>query len=232
MKLSAEGVTLVKSRESCRLAAYLCPGGAWTIGYGHAGPEVHEGLRISAAEAKSLLTADLVIFDVAVSRLCPNASAEQHAAMVSLCFNIGIAAFARSSVARLHNAGRHAQAAQAFALWNKAAGRVLPGLVTRRAAEAALYLSGESIDGDDSSIATGEHALGASRTLAGTAIGGTAAAAMSAGEVIGVLKEWREDLSGLIPYFGEIRWLLLVMTLAGLAIATFARWWDRREGRS
>lgn len=232
MKLNAEGVALIKTSESCRLTAYACPGGAWTIGYGHTGSEVHEGLRISAAEAESLLAADLVIFDAAVARLCPSATAEQHAAMVSLCFNIGATAFARSSVVRLHNANRAAEAAQAFALWNKSGGRVLPGLVARRAAEAALFLSGGSIDEGDSSLATGEHPLGSSRTLAGTAIGGTAAAVMSVGEVIGALKEWREDLSGLLPYFGEIRWLLLAMTLGGLMIATLARWWDRRAGRN
>ena len=231
MKLNAEGVALIKSRESCRLTAYKCPGGAWTVGYGHTGPEVHEGLHISSAEAESLLAADLLIFDAAVVRLCPSATPMQHAALVSLCFNIGTAAFARSSVVRLHNAGHPAQAAQAFALWNKSKGVVLPGLVGRRAAEAALYLSEEPFKTSEAG-ATGEAALTSSRTLAGTAIGGTAAVAMTISEAINALKEWRDELADLLPYFGEIRWLLLAMTLAGLMIASYARWRDRREGRS
>jgi lysozyme len=60
-------------------------------------------------------------------------------AMVSLAFNVGIGAFLRSSVLRLHLAGDHRRAAEAFGLWNKAGGKILPGLVRRRTAEANLY---------------------------------------------------------------------------------------------
>jgi lysozyme len=60
--------------------------------------------------------------------------------MVSLAYNIGMAAFGRSSVLHRHNAGAHDKAADAFLLWNKAGGKVLPGLVRRRNAERALYL--------------------------------------------------------------------------------------------
>jgi lysozyme len=63
----------------------------------------------------------------------------QFSAMVSLAYNIGVGAFARSTVARKHNEGDHQAAAEAFALWNKAGGRVLAGLVRRRKEEADLY---------------------------------------------------------------------------------------------
>src|SRR5438132_3438694 len=165
MKLIADGIDLIKSRESCRLAAYRGPAGVWTIGYGHTGEEVHEGLSISQPDADALLAADLCIFDAGVSKTCPAGSDCQHAAMVSLAYNIGLSAFQKSSVARLHNYGRYAEAAQAFALWNKAGGKVQAGLVSRRAAEAALYLR----DQPPESLPTGEgeKPLAASRTLNG-----------------------------------------------------------------
>lgn len=61
--------------------------------------------------------------------------------LVSLAYNIGLSALARSTVLRLHRAGDYAGAAKAFAMWNKAGGRVLAGLTRRRAAEAELYRS-------------------------------------------------------------------------------------------
>ncbi len=62
-------------------------------------------------------------------------------AMVSLAYNIGLGAFGKSSVLKNHLARRYANAAASFNLWNKGGGKVLPGLVRRRAAEAVLYLS-------------------------------------------------------------------------------------------
>jgi len=123
------------------LKAYQCPAGIWTVGYGHTGPEVHEALIITGSEADALLHADLKAFDAGVAKACPEATNGQHAAMVSLAFNIGLGNFTRSSVARLHNSRKYSEAAQAFALWNKTKGIVLAGLVARRASEAALYLS-------------------------------------------------------------------------------------------
>ena len=70
------------------------------------------------------------------------ASQEQFDAMVCLTYNIGPAAFARSTVLRKHNAGDFPAAAKAFLMWNKAGGKVLRGLTRRREAEAALYRSG------------------------------------------------------------------------------------------
>jgi lysozyme len=67
--------------------------------------------------------------------------------MCSLAYNIGIGNFLGSSVLRFHRAGEHHEAAAAFNAWNKGGGRVLPGLVRRRAAEAALYLTPDAAAG-------------------------------------------------------------------------------------
>lgn len=138
MKIGQRGLALIKQYEGCRLKAYKCPAGVWTIGYGSTGPHVGAGKVITQAEAEALLRQDLVRFERAVAQ-ADSATQNQFDAMVSLAFNIGIGAFQKSSVLRKHNAGDHAGAKASFALWNKAGGRVLSGLVTRRAAEADLY---------------------------------------------------------------------------------------------
>ena len=78
-----------------------------------------------------------------MTRACGSAptNANQFGAMCSLAYNIGLGHFLGSSVLRFHRVGEHHQAAAAFADWDKGGGRSLPGLVRRRAAEAALYLT-------------------------------------------------------------------------------------------
>lgn len=142
--INAEGVDLIQDFEGCELEAYRCPAGVWTIGYGHT-EGVKKGMRITKTEADNLLAQDLEGFVAGVRRLCsakPNPN--QLAAMTSFAFNVGLGAFQKSTVLKQHNAGNTEAAAKAFAMWNKATvnGKkvTLPGLVSRRAREAALYL--------------------------------------------------------------------------------------------
>jgi lysozyme len=145
MRTSQKGVDLIKSFEGCELRAYVCPAGVLTIGYGHTGPDVRSGQRISEEQAEQLLRDDLGRFEDGVAKHAGKASQGQFDAMVSLCFNIGIRAFAGSTVCKRHRTGDHARAADAFLMWNKGRVRgrltVLPGLTRRRAAERRLYLS-------------------------------------------------------------------------------------------
>jgi lysozyme len=96
-------------------------------------------MAITEAEAEKLLRDDLARFENGVSKLAPQASDNQFAAMVSLAFNVGLANFGGSTLLKKHNAGDCAGAADEFKRWNRAGGKVLPGLVTRRAKEALLY---------------------------------------------------------------------------------------------
>lgn len=141
-QIGPSGLTIVKRFEGLELKAYKCPAGVWTIGYGSTGPHVTPGKVITEATADALLQADLDRFEEGVAQLAPGATQGQFDAMVSLAFNIGLAAFRKSTVLRRHLAGDHAGAAAAFALWDKAGGRVLAGLQRRRAEEARLYRSG------------------------------------------------------------------------------------------
>ncbi len=141
MRLSANGLALIKAHEGLRTRAYRCPAGVWTIGYGSTGPQVKDGMAVSPEQAEAILRADLVRFEAAVRRHALPASQNQYDALVSLAFNIGVAAFARSSLVRRHVAGDFAGAAAEFGRWTKSEGRELRGLVRRRAAERELYLS-------------------------------------------------------------------------------------------
>ena len=144
--MNKAGLDLIKSFEGLRLKAYRCPAGVPTIGYGATGPDVRIGMIWTESQAHARLVADVARFEQAVAKaLTVPANENQFAAMVSLAFNIGTGGFARSSVLRRHNARVFAGAADAFLLWNKGGGRVLPGLVRRRKAERDLYLTAEAM---------------------------------------------------------------------------------------
>lgn len=147
MRVSRACVDLIQDMEGCELTAYLdrlADPPVWTIGYGHTGPDVYEGRTITKDEAGEILLSRLRDeFAPGVERAIAGAATTQPQfdAMVSLAYNIGVGAFERSSVARHHRNGAHLAAADAFRLWNKAGGKVWNGLVRRREAERALYLS-------------------------------------------------------------------------------------------
>lgn len=149
MKVSPDGLSLIKRWEGCRLKAYPDPatgGDPWTIGYGLTSAagiiKVTPGLRITQAQADEYLIKSLTKYEDAVVKAltkCPTAN--QFAAMVSLCFNIGPGNFAKSSVVRKFNDGNIEGAATSFLLWNKAAGKVMTGLTRRREAEKKMFLT-------------------------------------------------------------------------------------------
>lgn len=116
-------------------------GAPWTQGSGFTKGITPDSPMMTEAESEARLDAEIAHFTNGVeSALTRPANENQLAAMTSLAFNIGLGAFQRSTVLRAHNRGDEEAAARAFALWNKAGGRVMRGLTRRRAAEAALYL--------------------------------------------------------------------------------------------
>ena len=139
------GLDLTVASEGMRLKAYPDPGtgGApWTIGVGHTGPDVYFGLAITEAEAYKLLYEDIQESVDAVKRLVKVAlTQDQFNALVDFVFNVGSGNFGKSTLLRLLNAGDFEGAAEQFLVWNKAGGRVLPGLVTRRENEKEMFLA-------------------------------------------------------------------------------------------
>lgn len=145
-QISADGLRVVKSFEGLELTAYQDSVGVWTIGYGHTAaagpPDVYAGLTISEAEAEAILKRDLGLFEKGVRDLVSvPVNRDQYSALVSFSFNLGLGALAESTLLRKLNSGDIQGAANEFPRWVKAGGRTLPGLVRRRNAERALFLS-------------------------------------------------------------------------------------------
>lgn len=137
---------LIIDSEGIRTAAYLCPAGIWTIGAGHTGRDVVPGLIWTIPEVWRQLLVDLRGFSEGVAVLCDRKlTANQHGALVSFAFNLGMNSLKTSALLKYHKAKRYKQAAAEFHRWNKAkdaSGKLGPltGLTIRRAAESALYL--------------------------------------------------------------------------------------------
>lgn len=138
---------LMHEFEGCELEAYPDPGSKdgkpWTIGWGSTGPGIGPGVVWTQEQADARFEQDLEAFGAKVAKLlgdCPT-TAHQMAAMVCLAYNIGVGegGFKTSTVLRKHKEGDYAGAQQAFGRWIKNDGKVMKGLVRRRAAEAKLY---------------------------------------------------------------------------------------------
>lgn len=147
LKTGPAGIDLIKQFEGLKLKAYPDPGTGgepWTIGIGTtvypSGQKVRRGDVITEAQAEEYLAHDLERFEAAVLRETGGKVRQsQFDALVSLCYNIGPTAFAKSTLLKKHKAGDSSGAKAEFAKWNRAGGREMAGLSRRRAAEAQLY---------------------------------------------------------------------------------------------
>jgi lysozyme len=139
MQLSSNGRKLIQEFEGFSLTAYPDAAG-YSIGYGHYGAA--KGQTITREEADKLFKNDVVKYEVSVSLTTPVATQDQFDAMTSLTYNIGTAGFAKSTVAVRHNMKDYTGAADAFLMWNKSQGEILPVLDVRRKKERNIYLNG------------------------------------------------------------------------------------------
>lgn len=136
-------VGLLKKFEGCSLKAYQDIVGVWTIGYGET-KGVKAGMVWTQAQADDTLRARAQEFMNGVYAACPRlkaATSNQIAACTSLAYNIGLTAFAGSSVCKAIARGDYATAADSILLWNKAGGKVVQGLVNRRTEERRVFMS-------------------------------------------------------------------------------------------
>jgi lysozyme len=168
MKLSKAGEDLMHKYEGFRSRPYLCPAHIWTIGYGHVLYQEQIRLPVMRVEGKEtpmirkemplkpednrvwtkteideLFRTDVGTFERGVLRLVPGVVGRQGAfdALVSISFNFGLGNLQRSTIRMRANRGDWEGAAESFRVWTKGGGKVLPGLVKRREAEIALFLS-------------------------------------------------------------------------------------------
>jgi len=142
------GMAVTESGEGLRLEAYQDQGGVWTIGYGHTGPDVAQGLVCDKPQADTWLANDMLYAATAVNRLVTvELTQSEFDALVDFAFNVGVGAFAKSTLLRLLNAGNYTGAALEFPKWDLCAGQVNRGLLNRRAAEQAEF-DGNNLDGE------------------------------------------------------------------------------------
>jgi lysozyme len=155
-QLTIDDLTLTRDSENCKLTAYPDPasprargtgtsGAPWTIGWGHTGPEVCEGLVWTQAQADAQLLKDMQRAEDNVRKYVTHEiTKDQFIALCDFAFNIGNQAFDTSTLLKYLNQYRLEEAIGEFAKWNRAGGEILNGLIKRRDGEKALFILGTS----------------------------------------------------------------------------------------
>lgn len=233
MRTSDAGVALIKEYEGCRLTAYKCPAGIWTIGYGHTSaagdPVVSSGMRITKDEADKILRQDLVQYENGVSKFVDvDLSQNQFDALVSFAYNVGVGAFQKSTLLRKLNKSDYASVPAELMKWTRAGGRELPGLVRRRRAEAKLWRglnNDQSIDYSESRLVPDKpkppKSITQSREANGALAAGAGGAIAVAQEVIPVIKEGGDLLNSLTP--------TVIICLSIILIAGAIWYWRKKR---
>ena len=245
MNISDNGLRLIYEFEGRhrklgdgRYIAYRCPAGVWTI---HAGVTegVEEGMIVTEAEGEAMFRKEIAKHEAAVMRLATvDLNQNQFDALVSFSYNCGTGALQKSTLLRKLNAGDTAGAARAFAAWNKGGGKVLPGLVRRRAAESALFLKPVAQDEPDMPQAVDLPSAKpqGSRTVATANVGqGFTLATLLAlilaklGEMLG----YAQQILPLVKSYGTEAVIgVLIILSAGFAIIKHFRTEDHVEGKN
>jgi len=235
--VSQNGINLVKKFEGLHkvtedgmVRAYRCPAGRWTIGWGHC-KGVKSGMRVSEEECGKFLDDDLNEAGAIVKRyVSVPLTQEQFDALVSFVFNLGGGNFQRSTLLKKLNQGLYDEVPEQIMRWNKARvdGDLKPlrGLTRRRSAEAALFSMNTPLASDGGDLMpqkpepTATKSLKKSKTLAGAGLAGGA----------GIATEIAGQLQPLIGYSESIKYIFLAASLAGVALVTYARMKDSKEG--
>ena len=137
--ISDKGIYAIKKFEGCELIAYQDAVGVWTIGYGHT-KGVSEGDIISSAQAEAFLLKELKEYDNYVHELVEVPLHQyQFDALVSWTYNLGPTNLKSSTMLKVLNEGKYNEVPDQMRRWNRAGGKVLEGLVKRRAYEARLF---------------------------------------------------------------------------------------------
>lgn len=140
--MTDQAKVIIRGFEGLRLKSYQDSVGVWTIGYGTTGSFVTPKMQISIEQAEKYLVDSLKILEQEIQTLVKVPLNEnQLAALESFCYNLGIGAFAGSTMLKLINKGEFENASLEFHKWIYAGKKILPGLVKRRAAEKDLFLT-------------------------------------------------------------------------------------------
>lgn len=236
MKMSPENRrNLLQKFEGCKLTAYKCPAGVWTIGYGHTSaagnPQVAGGLTITQVEAENILAKDLATFEQGVMKcVAVKLNQNQFDVLVDFAYNAGIGALQKSTLLKKVNAGDFDAVPAELMKWTKGGGKELPGLVRRRQAEIAVWskVDDHAVDEPDhraepdaQPAKTMMDSKQGNAALATTAIGG-----LSAAKEITAQAQDASDLMGTITGLLHNQNFLLMVALVGIGGAI---WYWRKQ---
>lgn len=129
---------LIRHFEGCRLMPYICPAGVWTCGWGSTGPDVFPGKPWTQEYADRRCDLDAIKFAKAAVALCPRLADDRLCAIADFAYNCGVGALKASTLRRRVNDEDWQDVPAQLMRWVRGGGKVLPGLVRRRQAEAAL----------------------------------------------------------------------------------------------
>ena len=235
--VSNSGINVVKKFEGLHkiqddgtIAAYRCPAGKWTIGYGHT-KGVKSGMRVTEEEAEQFLHEDLEDAGNVVRRYVKVPLTQtQYDALVSFIFNLGSENFRKSTLLKKLNVGKYEDVPAEIYRWNKARVdgelRVLPGLTRRRSAEAALFAIDAALPSDGGDLMPQKPVqealkpLTKSKTMAGASLAGAGT----------ILSETASQLEGLVSYSNVAQVLFLLVAVAGIGLVAYSRFKDHKEG--
>jgi len=232
MRMSSEGLALVKEFEGLRLKAYKCPAAVWTIGYGHTSaagsPEVSPGLEITKDEAEEILKRDMVQYEAGVEKLVKVELEQcQFDALVDFAYNAGVGALAKSTLLKKVNAEKFDEVPAEFMKWTKGGGKELPGLVRRRRAEVKIWRGLDTekpISVDEAraepDVLAPKKSIIQSKEANGAVIAGGAGAIAVAQEVMPIVREGGDLLSAMS---GTALVCLVIVAAAG------AVWYFRKQ---
>lgn len=246
LRVNQKGLELIKEFEGFRSKAYLCPAGVWTVGYGHTSaagePKVGRMTSVTKAEAEKILRNDLVQFEQAVdAAVRVELNSNQFSALVSFCYNVGAGAFRSSSVLKAVNKKQWNEVPRRLALWNKGGGRVLPGLVRRRAAESTLFMepvgvaarklgNEERIESRETPDAPKGKSMAQSTTNVAAGIAGAAGTIGIAADISSGAARTAENAQSLWGVIGAWwPWLLLVLLLGAVGWIVFQRYLKSKD---
>jgi lysozyme len=137
-------IKLIKDSEGCKLSAYQCPAGVWTIGYGCTGTDIKKGLTWTQAQADAelnILAHDVLRKAMKASPSLVIAPANKLIAIADFIFNLGIGNYTKSTLKKYIDQSNWLAASGEIKKWDKAGGVALKGLTIRRKKESELLLS-------------------------------------------------------------------------------------------
>ena len=139
MKISEDGLELIKKFEGCETTAYQDSVGVWTIGFGHT-KGVEEGQTCSIEDAESMLADEMDEYEGYINNMV-KVELQQHEfdALVAWVYNLGPTNLGESTMLKVLNGGQFDRVPDEMNRWTRAGGEILEGLVRRRQAESLMF---------------------------------------------------------------------------------------------